>query len=235
MNIVEERKKIIDIFDKYEKKQGRRKLDIPYDRSKEISKELNYRWGYRTMYRFEYLIKNDLENNIYTYGLLKNNWRVNSVYSVDKKGYFIQDIKNGGKICKQVLNNEIGNLNEIISKIKNEYHLSSNCYIYVVSIKDNGHVFPYKKIGLTLNLSQRMNQFSLNSPFEYELLGLWEVELNKQTYIEKRLHKKFSHIQKKTEWFTDENNTLLFDVRNELKQIEDIIIEEVDVNKFSFT
>jgi len=235
MDIIEERKKIIEIFDTYERKQGQRKLETPYERPKEISRALNYRWGYMSIYKLEYLIRNDLENNIYSYGLLKNNWKVNSVYDVYKRGYFIEDIKNGGKICKQVFNNEIIKLNEIISNIKKEYSLSSDCYIYLIGIKNNGYLFPYKKIGFTLNLSQRMYQFSANFPFEYELLGLWEVELNKQSLIEKRLHNKFSHIQKKTEWFVDENNILLYDIRNEIKQIKDTIIKELDVNKFSFT
>ncbi len=106
--------------------------------------------------------------------------------------------------------------------------------IYVMQYIDNNKIvkhIPYKKIGITANLSKRLQQINnTNSPLEVECVIAWLHD--KAREIEKKLHCDFDNIRyksSKSEWFNDENNNLI----DEIKPImENLGAKKLDVKSY---
>lgn len=237
---IKEKNKIIEVFEKHPGSQGKRPdgfpTDQPYDRMYEISKDLNFKWRGNNILKLEKLIKHDFDNNIISYGLINCKWKISATYKAHQDGIFKIDVENGGEICKKILNGEIIKLNDAISQIKKKFNLKSNNHLYLIGIKDIDYVFPYKKIGVSNDVSERLYSFETHTPFDYFIIKLWEIEIGKEQFVESLLHKTFKHCRKKREWFIDDD-TLLDKVEIELLKLNSIKIEPVDqfeIRKINF-
>ncbi len=81
-----------------------------------------------------------------------------------------------------------------------------------VDIKCRVNNIPYKKIGITTNVSNRLQQMNnTNSPLMVECVIAWRHD--GALKIEDELHLRFNDIKAKGEWFTDENNTLIDEIK----------------------
>lgn len=71
-----------EIFIRFPKRQGQRNPDGErYNRDEVISNSLNNRWsGDLTLNKLEYILKNDLEGNILSKGIIEKNWKVDTCY-----------------------------------------------------------------------------------------------------------------------------------------------------------
>ncbi len=104
--------------------------------------------------------------------------------------------------------------------------------VYVMQYVDiKGHVnnIPYKKIGITTNVSNRLQQMNnTNSPLMVECVIAWRHD--EALTIEKDLHILFDNIKSKGEWFTDENNTLIDEIKPTIEKwgAKEVDLEEDD-------
>jgi hypothetical protein len=236
MNWVEERIRILDVFEKYPSKKGSRSdlfnENNKYDRNKLISEELGGLWsnGKNIPKVYEMLV-NDTESCFFTKGLVKHNWSVPSAYKIFKEDYYEYDKNNDNVIVGKVDNDEIiPTTTTIINVIEKHYKINRENFLYVMEIKDGDYIFPYRKVGVSNSLSGRINTFNTNLPFEIHPIALWNVEFGKNTTLEAYLHKQLNDVHKKGEWFIDSNFDLLNRVRDEIKNIKDIRIKEVFID-----
>ena len=98
MDWLKERKRILDVFDKYPSKRGSR-TDIhsdntTYDRRTLISDELNglFRHGNKLPQVYE-MILNDTDTQFFTKGLIKYNWSIPGAYKIYKNKIKAKRIK----------------------------------------------------------------------------------------------------------------------------------------------
>jgi hypothetical protein len=233
MNWSEERKKILDVFDKFPKKRGSRtdihSDKITYDRKKLISDELNglFRHGNMLPQVYE-MILNDTDTQFFTKGLVKYNWSIPGAYKIYENNYYQYDFENDDIIISKINNNEITpKTTTIIQEIERHYKICDENFLYFMEIKDDNEIFKYRKLGVTNNLTGRINTFNTNIPFEIYPIALWNVEYGKTIELETLLHKELRDVHKKGEWFIDDNFNLINRVRNLIKNVEHINIMEV--------
>lgn len=74
-------------------------------------------------------------------------------------------------------------------------HEPRQFYVYFLSAKCEGYPV---KIGLTLNRESRFSALQTSIPYDIDVIGLWAV---KDKSAERDLHKRFSHIRLRGEWF----------------------------------
>lgn len=228
-----ERRRILDVFEKYPNKPGSR-TDIHngnerYDRNKLISDELGGLWSVaRSIPKVYEMLVNDTESNFFIKGLVKHNWSVPSAYKIFKEDYYNYDKENDNVIVGKIDNDEIiPTTTTIISVIEKHYKINRENFLYFMEVKDGDFIFPYRKVGVSNSLSGRINTFNTNLPFEVHPIALWNVEFGKNTKLESYLHKQLSDVHKKGEWFIDTDFDLLDRVREEIKNVKDIHIKEV--------
>ena len=77
-------------------------------------------------------------------------------------------------------------------------------YVYFVSAKATNHPI---KIGLTTDTSGRFQTLKNAMPYELEILGYLPIE---DRSAERDLHKKFSHIRLRGEWFERTDDLMAF-------------------------
>jgi len=233
MNWLEERKKILDAFEKYPDKKGSRtdlqNSDGPYKRYKHISDELGGRWSTSgRLAMIKEILDNDTDTYFFTKGIVKHNWIIPSTYKIFKEGYYQYDKDNDNVIVGKIDNDEIlPTTNDIINTIEKHYKINRENLLYFIEVKDEDFIFPYRKIGVSNSLSGRINIMNTNLPFEVHPIALWSVEFGKNIQLETYLHKQLKDIRKKGEWFIDDNFDLLNRVREIIKNVKDIHIKEV--------
>jgi len=79
-----------------------------------------------------------------------------------------------------------------IEKIENRVKKQ---YIYLIRQGKTNHY----KIGLSLDIKQRLKTFNMGSGIRMSLICLWDVESPSKT--EKRIHKQFKEYNSHGEWF----------------------------------
>jgi hypothetical protein len=233
MDWLKERKRILDVFDKYPSKRGSR-TDIHsdntiYDRRTLISDELNglFRHGNKLPQVYE-MILNDTDTQFFTKGLVKYNWSIPSAYKIYKNNYYQFDFENDDIIISKINNDEINSkTTTIIQEIERHYKICDENFLYFMEIKDDNKIFKYRKLGITNNLSGRVSTFNTNIPFEIYPIALWNVEYGKTFELETLLHKELKDVHKKGEWFIDDDFNLINRVRDLIKNVEHIDIIEV--------
>lgn len=246
MDWFKEREKILEVFHKHPSKRGSRtdihSSNTVYDRRKLISDELNglFRHGNNLPKVYE-MILNDTNTQFFTKGLVKYNWSIPSAYKIYKNKYYQFDLENDDIIISKINNDEINSrTTTIIQTIERHYKISEESFLYFMEIKDGDKLFPYRKIGVSNNLTSRLSIFNTNLPFEIHPIALWDVEFGKTVELETHLHHILKDTRKKGEWFIDDDFTLLKKIREEIKKIDHIQIKEVfvddrlkNVDKFS--
>ena len=236
MNLLEERQKILDAFEKYPDKKGSRtdlnNKKVPYNRYKLISDELGGRWPTNgRLAMIKEILDNDTDTYFFTKGIVKHNWLIPSTYKIFKNGYYQYDKDNDNIIVGKIDNDEIlPTTTDIINTIEKHYQINRENLLYFIEVKDGDFIFPYRKIGVTDNLIGRLKPMDTNLPFEVHPIALWSVEFGKNIQLETYRHKQLKDIRKKGEWFIDSNFDLLGRAREEIKNIKDICITEVFTN-----
>jgi len=72
---------------------------------------------------------------------------------------------------------------------------------------------PYYKIGITRNLSKRINQMEIGVPLELKVISYFIIDNAYE--VEQALHRKFFKLRKKREWFELEKKDVNF-IKNAL-------------------
>jgi hypothetical protein len=236
MNLLEERQKILDAFEKYPDKKGSRtdlnNKKVPYNRYKLISDELGGRWSTNgRLAMIKEILDNDTDTYFFTKGIVKHNWLIPSTYKIYKEGYYQLDKENDNVIVGKIDNDEIfPTTTDVINVIEKHYKVNRENLLYFIEVSDNGFIFPYRKIGVTNNITNRIKPIDTFLPFDVHPIALWSVEFGKKTKLETYLHKLLKDIHKKGEWFVDSDFDLLSKVREVINNIKDIHITELFIN-----
>jgi DNA modification methylase len=119
-------KELKSVFEKFPKKMGQKnKEGKVYNRSEEISKSLNKKYsGKETISKLEYILNNDIENNLFTKGILEKNWKMETSHDFLTKWY-PKDIENGFGFTNRLKSGEI-NVQEAVKLIKQKLYLEND-------------------------------------------------------------------------------------------------------------
>jgi hypothetical protein len=174
------------------------------------------------------MLNNDTDTYFFAKGIIKYNWTIPSTHRIFKDKYYDYDKNNDNVIVGKIDNDEIGaTIKDVIKVIRKHYKITTGSYLYFMEIKDGEKIFPYRKIGISNNLTGRIKMFNTNIPFEIHPIAIWEVEYGKNMELETFIHKQLQDVHKKGEWFLDYDFNLVSRVRSIIRNVEHINTKEV--------
>lgn len=118
-------KELKSVFERYPKKMGQKnKEGRIYNRTDEISKALNKKYsGKETISKLEHILSNDIENNLFTKGIIEKNWKMETSYEFLTKWYK-EDIENNFGFTNRLKSGEI-NVQDAVKLVKQKLFLEN--------------------------------------------------------------------------------------------------------------
>ena len=152
-------KELKSVFERYPKKMGQKnKEGRVYNRTDEISKALNKKYsGKETISKLEHILSNDIENNLFTKGIIEKNWKMETSHEFLTKWYK-EDIENNFGFTNRLKSGEI-NVQDAVKLVKQKLFLENEYQdTFVIPEKATSYNIDCLELG---NMEKHSNEVDL--------------------------------------------------------------------------